>query len=225
MGMRYSPENQRGVDEATTGKTRIANLESQSFASGQVDVSNAMEDPSGTQAAIIEQQQRIARETFQPIEKRLIAKTQADIEPEADRAGDISRKAFMQSRSTFARDVSRRGFGITTAQGDALERRRVIGETKGIATAENITRRTLEDRNRNLLGNLAGLGKGIASSSLDAFGGASDAQASREATGKALKSQQKASKMGGAMGGAAIGFQAGGPWGAAAGAAIGYLSG
>ena len=224
MGMRYSPENQRGVDEATTGKTRIANLESQSFAAGQVDVSKAIEDPRGTQASIIEKQQQVARDQFQPIEKRLIGQVTGSVEAEADQAGAISRKAFMQSRSTFARDVSRKGFGITTAQGDALERRRAIGETKGIATAENVTRRTLEDRNRNLLGNLAGLGKGIASSSLDAFGGAADAQASREATGKQLKAQSKASKTGGAAAGAAAGA-AYGPWGALAGGAIGYLSG
>lgn len=189
-----------------------------------IDKDWAMEDPRAAQAAITRQQWEYSRKTFLPIEDRLISRVSADIEPEADKAGATAAASFQTSRGEFQRDLSRRGTRLTAAQNEALVRRRAISESKGIATAENLTRRSLEDRNRNLQASLAGLGKGIATSSEAAFGTAANAQAQREATGKALKAQQKASKTGGAASGAAIGMQYGW-WGAAAGAVIGYVTG
>lgn len=190
-----------------------------------IDSSWAQRDPRAAQAAITRAQWEYARKTFLPIEDRLVGEATGSTEAGADRAGDISRRTFINARSTFGRDVSRRGISLTAAQQDALNRRRAMAESKGIATSENLTRRSLDDRNRNLQGQLAGLGKGIATGAASSFNTAADAQSSREATGKALQQQKKASQMGGAASGAAIGFQAGGFVGAGIGAVAGWLMG
>lgn len=190
----------------------------------RIDSEWAQSDPKAAQAAITRAQWEYARKTFLPIEDSLIDAATGDPEAEADRAGSISRRNFITSRSTFSRDVSRRGISLSTAQRDALERRRAINESKGVATSENLTRRSLDDRNRNLQGQLAGLGKGIASGAASAFNTAADSQASREATGKALNAQQSASQLTGAASGAGIAAAAGaGPWGIAAAGLAGWL--
>lgn len=190
-----------------------------------IDPAEAQRDPRAAQAAITRAQWEYARKTFLPIEDSLIDAATGSVEPGAQRAGAMSRRTFINARSTFGRDVSRRGISLTAAQSDALNRRRAINESKGIATSENLTRRTLDDRNRNLQGQLAGLGKGIATGAASSFNTAADSQASREATGDALNRQKKAAQMGGAASGAAMGFMVGGGIGAGIGAVAGWLFG
>lgn len=190
-----------------------------------IDPEFAERNPREAEAELLRIQQEYAKQAFLPIEERLIGEVTRDIEPEADRAGDITRAQFAQSRESSRRGLASRGISLSEPQRAGIERRRAITESKGIATAENLTRRGLEDRNRNLLGNLAGLGKGIATSSLSALGTASGAQSQREATGAQLQAQRKASQIGGAAAGAGLGFQIGGPVGAGIGALGGYLLG
>ncbi len=183
-------------------------------------------NPSEAQAQVTAGQDEIARTQFEPIEDRLIDKVSSSTEPDVKRAGNITRQQFINSRQTFARDLTRRGLSLTTAQQDSIARRRAITETKGIATTKNLTRRGLDDRNRNLLGSLAGLGKGIASSASSGLNTAANAQSSREATGRSLKQQAQASKVGGASMGVGLGAAAGfGPWGIVAAGVAGWLLG
>ena len=190
----------------------------------QLDPAWAKANPREAQALLSRQQWNYSKDTFLPIEQRLTEKALGSVEPEAQRAGDITRKQFMQAKETSARDRSRRGFSLSAAQKGAMDRREAIAQSKGVATSENLTRRTLEDRNRALQGNLAGLGKGIATSASEAFGTAANAQTAREQTGEQLNRQAKQSRTGATATGAGMGFQYGGAWGAAIGAGVGYLS-
>ena len=191
----------------------------------QIDAAWAQANPREAQALLTREQWEYTRDKFLPIERQLGETVSESPDAAADRAGNITRRSFISGQKSFDRDLSRRGTALTTAQTDALARRRAISESKGIATAENVTRRTLDDRNRNLLGNLAGLGRGISTSAASAFGGAAEAAASREATGTALNEQRKQSKLGGAATGAGLGFQYGGAWGGLIGGGLGYLAG
>ena len=121
--------------------------------------------------------------------------------------------------------MSRYGLAPTARQQsvaeDELQRRQALG----MAGAENLTRRTMRDKNLGYIGTMANLGKGIAQDASSGMNAAGNMAAQREMVGDQAKKQQTAGMIGNAASGAAMGFTMGGPVGAAIGAGVGLLLG
>lgn len=152
-------------------------------------------DPQKIQGAVTRAQWEDFQNRYIPIENEVIDKVTADIEPEADRAGDFVRRAADNARDQRTRQLSRLGVNLTERQRVGLARRREIQNTLDTATAENTTRRSLRDRNLNALAGLIGTGKGIAGGANQGLSAAADMAAQREAQGRANKARHKQQNM------------------------------
>lgn len=180
-----------GVDFGWTPNPSGSNDTIPATDNGLPIIDENVSDPGKTQGQITRAQWDYVKDFFVPIEDELIGKITADVEPEADRAGDIARTGFDLSQASVNRDIARQGGGITARQRVAINRGMDLGRAKTHATAENSTRRGLRERNINLIAQMAGIGRGIQQNALGGMSSAANLKAERDATYKAAKQSHK----------------------------------
>lgn len=173
-----------------------------------LNATNATINPDKAQADITRAQWEYAKEFFQPLEDDIINKITADVEPEADRAGANARRGFNATLSSAKRDIGRSTAGMTARQREAMKRQINLGRATTTASAENLTRRGLQERNINLLAQMAGIGRGISQNATSGLSTAADAKSARDNAHAAALQQHKQSQMGlgASLAGAALAF-------------------
>lgn len=135
----------------------------------------------GKQAEITRAQWQQFQQLYAPLQKDLIAKAmQTDFSVEGDQAGMDAAASAQAARGTLARNMSRLGTRMTAEQAEAVRRRSQLGLTKGVAQAENTTRRGLYDSRGNLLAGITALGQGHATGAMSGFNAAANNAASQE---------------------------------------------
>lgn len=186
------------------------------------------EKPDKNQAAIIKARWEDWLKRFKPLEDDLFEKLFAPISKSADRAGEQVSQSYAASAQDRDAGLRRAGMATSDDAAQAMAKVSALNRARDIATAKNTTRRGLVESRMNMMGDLMGIGRGIAGSSQDSLASASSSQAAREAIGIRNRAAGKAGlwgAAGNAATGAAAGFMMGGPFGAVAGGALGLLSG
>lgn len=205
----------------------------EAFARGEIDPDWASRRPDKAQAKLIDLQWEDFTKRFRPLEDEMLQTYFGNGEPEAQRAGLHMAQTFGPAEGAVTdtqRELGRYGAGVTQRQAQALTQQRGLDAARGIATAENTTRRQAKDRNIEGLGTMMGIGRGIQGSAQQNMGQAASMAAQREQAGKAAAHSQRQNTMGNVVSGAGMGYMVGqgaavgGPWGAAIGAGLGLAT-
>ena len=133
------------------------------------------------QASITRDQWQNFLDVYRPVEEELLRKaTQTDFSAEGDEAGQDARAGAAAGRGMLARNLSRLGTRMTPEQAEAVRRRSQLAESKGVAGAENTTRRNLYDSRNNLLAGLVSVGQQAARGASAGFNAAANNAAGQE---------------------------------------------
>jgi len=112
-----------------------------------------------------------------------------------DVAGGLANNAYSNQATQFQRNLSRQGGKLTAEEQKGYERRRSMDRSATVASAENVTRRTLKDENTQLLSQAVMAGRGIQNSASRGLGTAAGLEAQREAQNAANKAAADAQNM------------------------------
>lgn len=175
------------------------------------------------QADITRAQWEDFQERYIPVENDLLAlASTSSANAAADDSGNYMERAFANTTGQLGRQNQGLGAPVSARTQAAMDRQTDVAKASGIATAENLTRRAVDERNLNLMGDIIGIGKGINSSASNMANQAGGLATQRKLANDQISSQNQQSALSGALGGAAMGFQMGGPVGAGIGAIAGY---
>lgn len=141
----------------------------------------------------------------------------------ADDAGRDVEASFERLDGIQSRDLSRRGQTLSARESSALDRRANLAEGLGIASAENLTRRALHDRNTRTLADFGQRGRNIENEAIGELINLGGLQQQREAYNDQAEGALWGN-LGGILGGG-IGFMLGGPAGAGIGSQLGGFAG
>ncbi len=161
-----------------------------------LDPKKAKKDPDKAQAELIKIQRKDFERRFRPLENDLMSQVHgeqaaADAETAAQKAGADVRSQGAVTRAQFQRDLARSGTTTTARQDRQLDRSRGLAEARGVADAQNTTRRHIRDENLDRTADLIGIGRDIQQGANEGLSAASGMQASREAASDAAKTAQK----------------------------------
>ena len=159
---------------------------------GQLDPEWASRNPQQAQAALIDLKWEDFANRFRPIEDSALAGYMASPEEDARRAGLSAATAFSADPTqAVSRDLGRFGASLTPGQAQALSQQRGLDAARGIATAENTTRRHVRDRNMEGMATMIGIGRDVQGSASDSMSQAAGMQAQRNAANKAASAQRR----------------------------------
>jgi hypothetical protein len=167
--------------------------------------------PEAANTKMVKLQQKDYEDRFAPIESGLLTEVQTQRgEAQAQSAGeDVAQQASL-SRGSFLRNLSRTNTSLTQRQKGTISRKEGLSAARGIATAKNLTRRTITDQNIQRTGELIGIGRNIQQGASQGIGEASSLAAQRETALKQAQSAHKAQNLNtvATIGGAALGIAA-----------------
>ena len=189
-----------------------------------VNASEAQTNSDGVQADLTRARWEDFKRRYRPVEQEVINKLGGDGNDEANRAGAIAARQHEVQARELGAQLAARGTSLTPAQRRAVNRQRGLARSLDVATAENTTRRGVRDRNLNGMGQMIGLGRGIATTASGGLDQAAGMQVQRENTNRQMKDQYQKNMVSGVASGASMGFAVGGPVGAAIGGGIGLLT-
>ena len=147
-----------------------------------IDPEWASKKPDEAQAALTRLQWEDFATRFRPIEEQAIAGFMASPEADARRAGLHAASAFGgDPTAEVGRTMGRFGAQLTPEQAQALAQQRGLAAARGVATAENTTRRHVRDRNMEGLSTMIGIGRDVQGGAMDGLSQAAGMQSQRNA--------------------------------------------
>jgi hypothetical protein len=160
----------------------------------------AAQNPEKAQAQLIDMQYQDYVARYQPLEDELIAEYMKSPEESAQQAGLIAGSQFKNVEGMSQRSAARRGAVLTPDQLAAQRRSVGLAEARTVGTAENLTRRHVNERNMNGLSQMMGLGHGLHSGSMSGLSQSSSMAASRNAQHASASQAHKQNTMSTALG-------------------------
>lgn len=154
------------------------------FLDGQLNPDWAAANPGRANSWIADEQWRDFELRYRPLEDRLIQEFFTSPEAAAREAGSITAGAHAGNADSMARQVGRYGVSMTPDQQRAASRSSGLAAARDIAGTENMTRRSIRDRNIEGLGTMMGIGKGISGGAMDSMGQAAGLASAREQAGQ-----------------------------------------
>jgi hypothetical protein len=112
---------------------------------------------------------------------------QTDFTAEGDESGALARAGLASAAGTFERDIRRAGVTLSPEERAALARRRSTSSSRASAGAENLTRRGMKEQSTNLLGQMVGIGRGVAQTAQGGLSSVADLEAQRAVFNEAGK--------------------------------------
>ena len=146
-----------------------------------IDPEAAVRNPDAAQAAITRGMWESFKERYRPLEDEVIQTTLASVEPDAQAAGQRVLDSYANREQQFYTNLARSGQQLSGQDRKAVERRFALQRSLDHLTAVNGTRRGLNERNTNLMGDLVAMGRGVQGSAAQGLGSAANLQSSREA--------------------------------------------
>lgn len=117
---------------------------------------------------------------YKPLEDQVLQRAmQTDFTAEGDQAGTTAVAGLASAAGTYERNLRRSGARLTSEERAALDRRQSLSRTRGVAGAENLTRRTLSTQRTDLLADMVGIGRGVARSASGGLNAVADLEAQR----------------------------------------------
>ena len=160
---------------------------------GTIDPEWASKNPDKAQAAVSDAQWADFEARYRPIEEAAIAEFLKSPDEAAGRAGLAAAGARKNDATATARQLSRYGANMTADQQKVAARQQGLSAARGVAGAENITRRNIRDRNIDGMGTMIGIGKGVAGGAQRDLSSAAGMQQDRINAGKAAKAAHRQS--------------------------------
>lgn len=189
-----------------------------------ISTEEAIRNPLGAAEELTRARFEELQDRWVPMEQEILDElTPLKREFRADAAGRDVEASFDRLDGIQSRDLSRRGQTLSTRESDALSRRANLAEGLGIATAENLTRRALHDRNTRTLADFGQRGLNIENEAAGELINLGASQQQREAYNDQAEGALWGN-LGGILGGG-IGFMLGGPAGAGIGSQLGGFAG
>jgi hypothetical protein len=152
-----------------------------------IDPEWASQNPDKAQAAVTDAQWENFQTRYRPIEDAAIAEFLRSPEEAAQRAGLAAASGFEGNDAMLQRQLSRHGATMTADQQRVAARREGLNALRGQASAENLTRRNIRDRNIEGLGTMMGIGQGISGGVNRDLGSAAGMQSARNQAGAAAQ--------------------------------------
>lgn len=157
-----------------------------------IDPDWAAKNPEKAQAKLIDLQWEDFATRFRPIEEQALAGYMASPEVDARRAGlHVARQFRGDPTAHLSRTMGRFGAQLTPEQAQAVAQQRGLDAARGIATAENTTRRHVRDRNMEGLGAMIGIGRDVQGSATNSMSQAASMQAQRNAANAQAKAANR----------------------------------
>jgi hypothetical protein len=173
-----------------------------------IDPEWARNNPEAAQAKLIDIQRDDFNARYRPLEEAAIAEYMKSPEQAAQRAGGIAAQGFHGGTGAADRSMGRMGAAMTGDQRRASGEATGLAQARAVGTAENTTRRAIQDRNIEGMGTMIGIGKGIQGSVNSGMDGAAGMQGARNQAHSAAKAGHKQNMMstGVAVAGLAVAF-------------------
>lgn len=153
-------------------------------------------DPDAKMAQITREQWQHFLDTYRPVETEVLESAMStDFSQQGDEAGQLVSQSLSAAAGTLSRNLRRTGTAVSADDRKALARRAELAKTRGVARAENTTRRTLSDSRTNILAQLVGVGRGVSQTASMGMNAAAGMQAQREALGIQHRAQAKNQNM------------------------------
>jgi hypothetical protein len=160
-----------------------------------LDPERAQRDPQWAQGELIRSQWDLFTQRYRPLEENAIAQINRDIEPEVDRAGDTVRGFYSIADGMQERNAARFGLNQSADTRAVSRRRSGLQQALDVAGTKNNLRREWEDTRMDKLGEMLGIGKGIAGTSLESMGTAAGLASARQQAGDSARASARAQEM------------------------------
>jgi len=119
-----------------------------------------------------------------------------DFSAEMNQAENVANTQTAVAQGTLGRRLSDSGITLNDRQKESIARRQSIGASTNVAAARNTTGRNMKLRNLNALGEMVGIGRGIATTAQKGLAQASGLQTNRQASDAAISAQNRATTIG-----------------------------
>ena len=152
--------------------------------------------PDSMAAQVTREQWQHFLDVYRPVEDEALSRAmQTDFQQEGDEAGQTAVQSVAASAGSLERNLSRSGVTLSSEERSAVNRRKSMTLTKAASSAENTTRRGLNDSRTSLLSSLVGIGRGVANTAAAGLNSAADMAAAREMQHKQQKAATRNSNL------------------------------
>ena len=143
-----------------------------------------------TAAGVTRAQWQHFLDVYRPLEDQVLQRAmQTDFTAEGDRSGQMAAAGLASSAGTYERNLRRAGVALSAEERNAVARRRSTSQTRAVAGAENVTRRGMKEQRTNLLAQMVGIGRGVASTAMGGMNAVADLEAQRAVAREQSKAQ------------------------------------
>lgn len=157
-----------------------------------VNPAAAVKDPREGQAQLVRNQWKLFEDRYKPLEEEAAGLIMRDIEPEVTRAGQVAADAADRTVGMQQRFANRYGLNTRPQTQEQIDRSNSLQKALDIAQTKNNYRRSWDDERLNKLGELIGIGKGVAGSANQALGDAASMANQRAMAGEQAKQAKDA---------------------------------